>query len=92
MDVGHGNFQFVQETAGFGIHSLTIHEPSATRELPEEHVCRDIETLDECEILEHRGYSRCSSICGAGEADELVIDEDLTVILMMNAADRFNEG
>src|SRR6185312_920809 len=72
-------------------HRLAVDEPAAARELAEEHIGGDVEHLDQGQILEYGGHASAPGVGGTAEHDPIAVDPDLTVVLVVDAADDLDE-
>ena len=73
------------------VHRLAVDEPAASRELAEEHVGGDVEHLDQGQILEDGGHAGAPGVGGTAERDVVAGDPDLTLVLLVDAADDLDE-
>src|SRR5205807_1291358 len=73
------------------LHRLAVDEPAASRELAEEHVGGNIEHLDQGQILEDSSHTSAPGVGGTAERDVVTGDPDLTVVLVVDAADDLDE-
>ena len=91
LDRGHGDLVLLEEGPRLALHRLAVDEPAASRELAEEHVGGDVEHLDQGQILEDGSHASAPGVGGTAERDAVAGDPDLTVVLVVDAADDLDE-
>src|SRR6185437_13936525 len=91
LDRSHRHLVLLEEGPRLAVHRLAVDEPAAARELAEEHIGGDVEHLDQGQILKYGGHASAPGVGGTAEHDAIAVDPDLTVVLVVDAADDLDE-